>query len=64
MLEVIISWIYIGVICTLTGFGAWKLLSKVVRLEKPSFISVMTTGIVCLTVYTEYLSIVYNLNLS
>ena len=63
MLEVIISWIYIGVICTLTGFGAWKLLSKVVRLEKPSFISVMTTGIVCLTVYTEYLSIVYKIAL-
>ena len=63
MLEVIISWLYISVICILIGFGIWKLLSKVVRLQNPSFINAMITGIVFLTIYTEYLSIIYKIAL-
>lgn len=63
MLEVMISWIYLSVMCTLIGFGTWKLLTKAVKLQQPSLIRYIVTGIVCITVYTEYLSIVYKIAL-
>ena len=57
------SWIYLGVICSLIGFGMWKLLMKITKLQTPSFVNCIVTGIVCITVYTEYLSIVYKIAL-
>lgn len=53
MLSIILSWIYITVICTLTGIGVLNLAKG----RHFSWIYYITAGIVAITVYVEFFSI-------
>ena len=61
MLEVIISWIYMGALCAAVGFGFWKVLVRAGVAGTSSLVKNIITGIVVITVYTEYMSILYKI---
>ena len=53
MLSVIISWIYIFLICMLIGVGALSLFEK----QRFSMTGYLIAGVVIITVYVEFFSI-------
>ena len=63
MLEVMISWIYMGLLCATVGYGLWKMLARIGVAGKSSPVKIIMTGIVAITVYTEYISVLYKIAL-
>lgn len=59
MLVVIISWIYMGIVCLPAGMGILQLLGKVLKksLKRGGF-HYMMTGLAAITVYAEYFSLI------
>lgn len=64
MVVVLLSWIYIFMNCLLIGMGIQKLLKKIIH-EIPSFslIGLIMTGMVGITIYTEFFSIFYKIGM-
>ena len=64
MIVVLLSWIYIFVICLLIGMGMHKVLKRMIP-EIPSFsiTALVMTGMVGITVYTEFFSIFYKIGI-
>lgn len=57
MLEVILSFIYIGIFCLCTGTGIMKLLSKKLSVHVLTITGYIVTGIITLTILVGYISL-------
>ena len=60
MLEVLILWGYMLLVCMTAGAVVLSLLSRILSTPKPSFLgpaSCVMTGIFALTIYAEYFSL-------
>ena len=64
MVVVLLSWIYIFVVCLLLGMVMHKVLKRMIP-ELPSFsiTGLVMTGMVSITVYTEFFSIFYKIGI-
>lgn len=64
MLVVLISWVYISAVCLLTGMLVREICQRILHLSYlPTVMEVLMTGIVALTVYAQYFSIVHKIGI-
>lgn len=63
MISVILSWVYILLICLFIGMGTFKLLSKLFNVNFENFFAEVICGVTVITVYTEYFSIFYKISI-
>lgn len=65
MVIVLISWIYIFLICALIGCGIYSLLTRLFSdVPEGTLSSYVITGIISITVYTEFFSIFYKIGMT
>lgn len=64
MAIVLLSWMYIFLVCLLIGLGIYKILKKIINGIPPfSIVGFIITGIIGITVYTEFFSIFYKIGM-
>ena len=64
MISVILSWIYIAFICCAAGMGTFRLFGKIIGpTGRSGALRSIIAGIVTLTVYGEYFSLIYRVSM-